>query len=795
MRLVSRVLLLWLAWCLAGGAGPAGAARPVTIAVVRDGPSWYFDGMLRLVKREVAALVGREREVRFRQESRCDSGWDPQQARDNLARTLTDPTVDLVLAAGPITSWVAAGWPRALPKPVIAAFASDPELIGAHLDVTGRSRKANFAALTLPRGVAADLETMSRLFKGRHLAVLVDAKLLAAWPEARRELAPYFRAAGFPHWELVPMGTRAEEVLAALGPRVRAVYLTPALRMSRAEQERLIQGLIVRRLPSYAMLGKPEVVRGVLAGTLPDLRQRAARRIALDIQQILAGTRPEELSSRLEVSRRLVINARTAELIGFWPDFELALEAEFVGSPLVPRGQVLTLPQAMRLAVRHSPEMGISRAERRMRARERDQTLGRLLPQVEGRADYQQIDSDRADASLGMLAHRQVTAGARLTQMIFDDRLISAYRARGRLARAARYQQASKRLEVMAEAGRRFLDLLSARALARIQRANLELVQKNLELARMRVRLGISGREEVFRLQAKEAQSKSSLFQAQARVDQARVALNRVLGVDLDRRWRPQEVNPEDAAQFYLLTRLAAVLDNRMKVERLRGMLARRAEESSPALKALREAIAAQEIEVARLERSFWLPSLYGSLDYYHLLDQDRGAAPPVVFTAPPPLADRDNWTAAVSLRLPLLQGGGRLAELGRARAELRRLRQRYRRARDRLGQQIRSLLYHIHYSGADIDLTRAASQAADKNLEVVTQKYARGTASLMDLLDAQNEALVRRQAAALAVYRFLEDYIGIQQAIAWFEWEHSRREIDALVAEIRRRVDEGETP
>ena len=67
----------------------------------------------------------------------------------------------------------------------------------------------------------------------------------------------------------------------------------------------------------------------------------------------------------------------------------------------------------------------------------------------------------------------------------------------------------------------------------------------------------------------------------------------------------------------------------------------------------------------------------------------------------------------------------------------------------------------------------------------MVTDAYAQGTASILDLLDAQNAALASEEAASIAVYQFLIDYMEVQRALGRFDVflsEDERREtIDRL--------------
>jgi outer membrane protein TolC len=80
-------------------------------------------------------------------------------------------------------------------------------------------------------------------------------------------------------------------------------------------------------------------------------------------------------------------------------------------------------------------------------------------------------------------------------------------------------------------------------------------------------------------------------------------------------------------------------------------------------------------------------------------------------------------------------------------------------------------VLYALQSSHPNIGLSRTAADRAHKNLDVVRKKYAQGAVSILDLLDAQNQVLTQDQAAAIAVYTYLQDLVQFQRAISWFEW------------------------
>jgi outer membrane protein TolC len=577
---------------------------------------------------------------------------------------------------------------------------------------------------------------------------------------------------------IVPAETNAQGVLDQLGPGVEAVYLMPALRLPAAEWQALIDGLNARKIPSFSMLGVVDVERGVLAGLLPDIHDLVARRVALNIQQIVRGTAPADLPVALAADEKLTINARTAVKIDFKCAIEFLLKAHVLFEDALETGAELTLEQAMRLAMEGNVNIAIKRAETQTAREEKRKVASQFLPQVSGNAQYQQLNANQSEMSGGLIPEKQTTAGVGLSQLIFSDQAFSQYRAAHRQVERMRYEEQANRLEVIAAGGARFLQFLAAKALRRIEAENLRLTRSNLELARVRFQAGAASPEEVFRWEAQEARQRSSVIAAESKVESARVALNQSMGLDQESQWKTRDIPLAEDDYYFLGDALRRRLANDKDLVIFEKFAVRRALENSPALLALDQAIAIQGLELGVLERRGYMPVLTGSFDYNNVLndeyagpsiqDQFKAAGVPLVLETD---RDRNEWTATIQASVPLFEGGGRLADVARAKSQLRQLRETRRRAAQWIEQETRTVLYALQSSHPNIGLSRTAADRAHKNLDVVRKKYAQGAVSILDLLDAQNQVLTQDQAAAIAVYTYLQDLVQFQRAISWFEW------------------------
>ncbi len=182
-------------------------------------------------------------------------------------------------------------------------------------------------------------------------------------------------------------------------------------------------------------------------------------------------------------------------------------------------------------------------------------------------------------------------------------------------------------------------------------------------------------------------------------------------------------------------------------------------------LKSFDAAIAAKERLKTAAGRAFWLPefTVEGEVEEYFSEDGagQRGAVRDGL--------DDTDWQVGVFARLPLFEGGRKSGALNRNRQELARLKTDRRAAAERIAQDMLSALNRTRASYPGISLSREAADAANRNLVLITDSYVQGIKSIIDLLDAQNQALTADQAAANAVYNFLIDLMGVQRAMGEF--------------------------
>lgn len=524
-------------------------------------------------------------------------------------------------------------------------------------------------------------------------------------------------------------------------------------------------------MPAFSYWGRSEVDSGLLASLYldTDLR-RLARRVALHVQRILGGEDAGRLPVDFRRNQRLTLNMATARAIGVHPSWRVLTEAELLRNEPANVTRRLSLASAAREAV--AANLDLLAADRSVAAgRQAVRAAGAALrPQVTASGGAETIDRDRAESSFGLQPVWTSAGSVSVSQRLYSD----GARARATIERHVQTSRNESReelrLDVTQGAAVGYLDVLRAKAFERIQRENLTLTRSNLELAQSRRRIGVARASEVIRWENQIAINRRSVIEAGAMRNVAEIALNRLLQRPLEEPFETAEVDLDDPALLANAATVEAYIDNPFAFAIFRDFMAAEALARSPELRQLDAAIAAQERAVLAARRAFWAPTVAAGGDLTAVqtaggLESVDARDLPFPITRPNAL----NWSFGVSASLPLFTGGARRAERARAEVELDELGLARRAAAEQVEQRLRTALHRAGASWAGIDLAADAADAARRNLALVTDAYEQGVLSILDLIDAQNAALVAEQSAATAVHDYLVDLMDVHRASGRF--------------------------
>jgi outer membrane protein len=765
MKAVKSLLFLSIILTLVCHSAPVEAAKTVTFGIVRDGPGTRYAGAVEALLEEVGMVLSGEYDARFPEDKVLDGNWTSQGVEGALDILLADPQVDIVLALGFASSHLAASRTD-LPKPVIAPFIIDVVIQDLPF-ADGASGVHNLAYIDSFRSLRRDLEVFDRIVPVREVALLASSYIFEAIPQLERMCGTYGKDMDIVMC-FIPVTSSAEEALEALPKGVDAVLVAPLPRFDDVELDRLVAGLIERRLPSLSIWEREEVERGLMATLSPtDTMDYLARNMGIMVLNILGGRDAGTIPVAFSPGEELVINMATARAIGVYPSLMVMTDALLINEKPEPKGEVITLESAVSLAM--STNLELAAADRRVAAGE-DLVLesrSPLLPQIDLSAAGTVIDDDRAEAALGVLPERRITGSAQLRQLIYADSAWAGYDIEKHLQTSRVEDRESLRLDVIQEVAVGYLKVLRAMTTEKIQKDNLKLTRSNLERARIRVSVGAAGPEEVYRWETVIAQSRSDVLAAESATRTAMITFNRILNRSQKDEFYVQALDPKETLYGIIDERTNDYLNDERSIGRLSDFMVLEGLAGSPELGAFDAFILAQDRALLSAGRTQYIPVFSLEAGVTETLDEGgAGSDPPPTATAS---ADDTDWTVGVFATYPLYAGGQITAAKRRAMKELDQLQTERAAFADRIEERILAAVQLIRTSYPSIQLSSEAAEAAGKNQDLVIDAYAEGIKSIIDLIDAQNQSLTADLRAANTAYDFLVDLASLQRAIGSF--------------------------
>lgn len=741
-------------------AAPATALRPeIRVAVLIDGPRYRDLGFLENLRREVENVCGDLYQVQFPSEWQLHGHWNTEGARaavDQLTRAPRD-SVDLALVIGPAVASAAMQNPR-LSLPTVVAFATDvPEdwMPSSNLRINSVMLQTLFME---------DLLTFQRVVPLKDVLVLTDATLLASvdqYAVAQRMLTDGISL------RFVSIPEAEPHLEKYLDDRTQAVYVMPLLQVRPQAFANLVNELKRRRIPSFSMLGQPEVTVGVLAGLNRDaVIASVARACALDALDLLQGE-TESTPLLPQSGARLTLNVSTARAINLQPGWSLLAEAQIVDPLGLPRGEPMSLALALQTALNINLDLAVKDRVVAAGLEETRKTRALRKPQIEAGLSAVQVDEGHAIPMLGQ--YEKYAAGSvTLNQLLYSEDANAGVFAQDALQRARVADRDALRADILRQTASVLLNLMKAEAGLQVHRDNVNLTSTHLELARARQTVGSARPAEVFRWEAELAGAKASLMDAFSARRRAERALSQLLHQPLHLRWQVEPVDLDRALEVLGGGDQARLLGTPSGYHQLLQDLAEEALTHAPELRAMDAVIAAQDRERLAARRRQYMPTLGLQASANHILIKDESTELDLgdLGLMLPEIED-SSWNVGIKATLPLTTGGARKARLSQARWELERLKLDRVKTVDRLNQRLLSALDEAAASWPQMALRRTAAQAAARTCDEVSAAYARGAASILDLLDAQHAAFTADLAAQTAVYDFIDDWAEVRRAMA----------------------------
>ncbi|HJY29211.1 MAG TPA: TolC family protein [Pyrinomonadaceae bacterium] len=412
----------------------------------------------------------------------------------------------------------------------------------------------------------------------------------------------------------------------------------------------------------------------------------------------------------------------------------LARAQEIPGAAKVTTGQRATLSfdDAVKLAIANN--LATLRAhERRNEARgEKQQALAPLLPNVSGVA-YQASLTQNLVAlgfqpgtipgftSTFLGPFKNFDARLLATQKLFDLSAIRNYQAGRAGVHVAELQEALAREQVASGTGLIYLEALRADRAVVAAQANVELAQALLKLAQDQRNAGVATGVDVTRAQTRLAEQQVGLAQAQTASEQARLNLQRVVGLPL-------------GGPLTLTDQLRFVEEPLPSVETAVAQAAHDRREIQVAEEENR--VSELELKSARAEH---LPSLEVVGDY------GSSGITPDRFDLP-------TRRIAVQLNVPVFNGGLTQGRVTAAASRERQTELELANVRGQVEEDVRLALTTLRTAAVQVRAAEESVTLAQRELEMARDRFRAGVGDNLEVITAQTSLANARVAQVTAL-------------------------------------------
>ena len=283
-----------------------------------------------------------------------------------------------------------------------------------------------------------------------------------------------------------------------------------------------------------------------------------------------------------------------------------------------------------------------------------------------------------------------------------------------------------------------YYGLLLAQSLVRSAEQSLTAAKDQLKTATDRFEVGTAARFDVLRAQTQVSEAEQTLTEARNQVQTAQVALNRILGLPLDK----SLALTEPAAAPQLSEDVAALI--------------RTADKQRGELLAARAQLAAAESGI-RLARSERLPQLGLSANYQTVANETPSQV--------------NGWTFMATASMEIFDGGRAHSDLAEAKSLKDEAGTSFQDTSRGVEQDVRQAYLNLQAAGQTIETARARLAQAQEAYDVATVRYQAGVGTATEVADSLAALTASRTNLDRATFNHSTAYARLQRALGNIEY------------------------
>lgn len=413
----------------------------------------------------------------------------------------------------------------------------------------------------------------------------------------------------------------------------------------------------------------------------------------------------------------------------------------FVGMVFGQDVVTLTMDQCVEIALQQNPQLAQSRLNMDMAGKDVMIAAANFLPSASFGLGYNHsvngpTETLWIDPNTGLtknvspeIVSWSSSAGFRASQTLFNGGY-NYFNMKNVLAgkRSAQYNFEDTRQQIIYVVKQRAYDLLKSEKLLEVQQEALKSSQESFKLAEAKYQVGTAAKSEMLQFKVELENARLAQIQAEQNLSIALASLNQVLGMDMDQKIEVED-NPE-------------LPEIQMGIQDAISISARK----NPVLLKSKADLDGSKAFIG-MAASRYLPSVSASYSY-SWFNRDFNQIKHIFDT-------NYNWSAGVSLSIPIFQGFSRYAQLGKAKLNYKLNQEIVDYYRREVNLEVKQAYYNVQLAKNKISVTEDAEKAAEETLRLNKEKYNLGAGTYLDLINAQSSYTEAQSNRIQALYDY----------------------------------------
>ena len=420
----------------------------------------------------------------------------------------------------------------------------------------------------------------------------------------------------------------------------------------------------------------------------------------------------------------------------------------------------ITLEQAIAIALQQNPSLLSAEHDLKAAGWEVKRSYFNLLPSVDvefgySRMDYETVQRANIFVPVGQELVRQFAPeedpnnirpnawrnnyGTRINvvQPIYNG---GANWAGVSMSLAAKDQQRHSfdetRQEIIFRVQEAYFNVLKAQEMVGLMKETVQSTQEHLNTTRRMMEVGLRSRADELRWEVQLADDEGNLITAENQLAIAETGLKNVMGVEYEEHFELESVQgmPRDVTES-----IQTLIDTAMDYH--------------PGIQAMESAVDIQRADV-RLAWSGFQPKV--NFIYSYGWERNNTLA----------LDSFEDWSASVSVDIPIFHGFSEYASVKRAKAQLRSVQQAEEEYRRAVAMQLTNASLNVKSAMKKVTIAQKAVEGAAENLRIIENKYEVGMASNVEVIDVQVAYTGAKANAINALYDYYIAKADLEKAM-----------------------------